>query len=628
MMRIFIISLFSFLLFSCQSSLNEKQTISEEQLSYVPEWSKEAVWYQIFVERFRNGDSLNDPTKDDIVGAYPDEIPEHWSTTPWGHDWYKPDAWFDEVESEKFWDRLQLRRYGGDLQGVLDKLDYLHDLGITAIFFNPLNDSPSLHKYDPRHWRHIDRNFGPNPQGDIEIISSEDPVNPQTWKFTSADSLFLKVVKACHDKNIRVILDYSWNHTGMNFWALNDIRAKGDKSEFADWYDVISYDNPETEEDEFKYKGWYGIKYLPEIKKAITGQDSVFPFKGNLYSSAVKQHIFAVAKRWLDPNQDGDLSDGVDGYRLDVAAEIPLGFWPEFRRIVRQINPEAYLVGEIWWQEWPDKLMEPQQFLKGDMFDAIMNYRWFRPARQFFAQAKPALTPSAFVDSLKRISQGIGMHNQQAMMNLTASHDAPRTSTALFNKNLYKYESKPYGNVSYNVNKPDAKNLKIQKMLLVHQFTYIGAPHIWYGDEVGMWGGDDPDCRKPMVWDDLLYEDEKYKPEGVTQESDEVNQNLELKNFIKELIELRKSLKALVYGSVQFILVDDDQNTLAYQRKFENEEILVVFNRSEEDKTIDIPNVNGEYQSLIGKRDVIISAQNSYKINLKGLSASIFKRMK
>ncbi|HAN00093.1 MAG TPA: alpha-amylase [Marinilabiliales bacterium] len=584
--------------FACQNPKNDYQQTVPEHFTKVPEWAKEVVWYQIFVERFRNGDSTNDPTPDDIRFAYPDSIPADWEITPWTQDWYKPDGYFLHSGLTQFQDNLQLRRYGGDLQGVLDKLDYLSDLGITAIYFNPLNDAPSLHKYDPRYWHHIDRNFGPDPKGDAKIIQSEDPANPQNWQWTQADQLFLKVVEACHRRGIKVIVDYSWNHTGMDFWALNDIRKHGKDSPFADWYAIESFDNPSTPENELKYKGWYHIKYLPEIQKAVVGNDSVFPFEGNFQSPSVKEHIFAVAARWLDPNKDGNPADGIDGFRLDVAAEIPLGFWPEFRSKVREINPEAYLVGEVWWQKYPDDLMDPRPFLKGTMFDAVMNYRWYRPTRQFFSQAEPAIGPKAFADSMKQILEGINPYNAQVMMNLTASHDAPRTATSLYNKNKYKFRAKPYDDANYRIEKPDGETRWIQKMLLIHQYTFVGAPHIWYGDEVGMWGADDPDTRKPMVWGDITYEPETSYPQGKLRKPDVVETDTQLFQFIKELIQLRKQHPALVHGTLEFLVTEDKNGTLLYKRTYNGDVIWVAFNISKNQQTITLEGIEDGLHSF------------------------------
>jgi glycosidase len=188
-----------------------------------PIWAREAIWYQIFVERFRNGDPANDPRPKFMRGAYPGYVPADWKLTPWDQDWYEQQDWA-RADGGGFYKTVQARRFGGDLQGVLDKLDYLHDLGVTAIYFNPLNDSPSLHKYDARHYRHIDRNFGPDPAGDSAIIDAENPIDPTTWRWTAADRLFLKLVRELHRRNMRVIMDYSWNHTGVTFWAWQDLQ--------------------------------------------------------------------------------------------------------------------------------------------------------------------------------------------------------------------------------------------------------------------------------------------------------------------------------------------------------------------------------------------------------------------
>ncbi|HKK41151.1 MAG TPA: alpha-amylase family glycosyl hydrolase, partial [Bacteroidales bacterium] len=441
----------------------------DSSLASVPVWAKNAIWYQIFVERFRNGDRANDPTPEDMYGSYPEKIPADWEITPWGHDWYAHEAWLDKVAADNFSSKIQARRYGGDLQGVLDKIDYISSLGVNAIYFNPLNDSPSLHKYDARTYTHIDRNFGPDPKGDAAIMDHEVHDDPSTWKWTSADSLFLKLVKKFHKRGIKVIMDYSWNHTGRVFWALDDIRKMGRESKFVDWYNITRFDDPETSRDEMQYEGWGGNNpWMPVFRKdIIPPDDKVMPFEGNLHSESLRKHIFEVTKRWLDPDGDGDPSDGIDGFRLDVAGEIPMGFWRDYRKVVRSVNPEAYLVGEIWWLAWPDKLMDPSVYLRGDQFDAVMNYRWYRIARGLFGQADPVLKPTEFVSAVQKINSGINTDNIEAMMNVASSHDSPRLSTSLFNKTLYKVGAKPGENPGYKVNKPDSMTRKEQILLLV-----------------------------------------------------------------------------------------------------------------------------------------------------------------
>lgn len=608
----------SALLVSCSSNKQESKHENQD-LNAVPSWAQEAIWYQIFVERFHNGDAANDPTAADIVNAYPNEVPFNWKTTDWGHDWFAPDTYWPNVSAPNYWDKLQLRRYGGDLQGVLDKLDYLQDLGITAIYFNPLNDAPSMHKYDPRYWHHIDRNFGPNPSDDQQLAENENPADAANWPWTSADSLFLQVIKACHQKGIKVIMDYSWNHVGTDFWALKDIAKKGEKSGFKDWFDIEHFDDPATPENEMSFKTWSGAVNLIEVKKAIVGQDTLFPFEGNLANEQLKQHIFAVTKRWLDPNKDGNPEDGVDGYRLDVAAEIPKGFWPEYRQVVRQINPEALLLGEIWWQEWPDKLMDPLPFLGDKGFDAIMNYRWYKLGRSFFGERPTAISPSEFVAQTNALMAGMDTAQAKAMMNLNASHDSPRFSTSFANSNKYKHWSNPQEDSLYIISKPDSLTLAHQYLMLVHQFTWLGAPHIWYGDEVGMWGGDDPNCRKPMLWKDFTYETETTHPYNRPRTHDVVAPNFTLSAFYKQLIQLRKSHPALVHGDLKFTLVDDSKQVLAYTRSLENSTILVVINRSSTDQEIDVKN---EIDRNLLTNEV---PSDKHKITLKSLTAYVFE---
>jgi len=610
---------------------NKNKPEVDKSLASVPAWAKEAIWYQIFVERFRNGDSSNDPTPADMSGSYPDKIPTNWKITPWGHDWYSHEPWLDSVKATGFYSKIQARRYGGDLQGVLDKMDYIQSLGVTAIYFNPLNDSPSLHKYDARNYAHIDRNFGPDPKGDAAMMDSEIHDDPATWKWTSADMLFLKVIKEFHKRGIKVIMDYSWNHTGKSFWALNDVRKKGKDSKYVDWYSITKFNDPATKEDKFRYKGWGGDNpWMPVFKKDIIPPDNkVMPFEGNFHSQSLKQHIFDVTRRWLDPDGDGNPSDGVDGFRLDVAGEIPMGFWREYRKVVRSVNPDAYLIGEIWWMEWPDKLFDPKVYLEGDQYDAIMNYRWYRVARGFFGQAEPVLKPTGFVKEIIRINKGINFENLQAMMNVPSTHDSPRLSTSLYNKTMDKYKSKPSDNPDYKINKPDQRTRKEQILLLIHQFTFIGAPQIWNGEEVGMWGADDPDCRKPMVWDDISYEDEHTAYDPVRKRpADAVRPDTTLRSFYKKLCRMRKENPALIYGDLTFSVADDQKMVLAYDRMMGNEEIAVVFNRSDSLRFVNVPvRTDGEFEDILsGKSASYKSADKSIEISLGPLSGIVLKK--
>ena len=558
----------------------------EELVMDVPAWSHEAIWYQIFVERFRNGDPSNDPTAEDTYGAWQNP-PSDWAPTPWTSDWYRKDPWAQDMD---FYRSVQMRRYGGDMQGVLDQLPYLEELGVTALYFNPINDAPSLHKFDARNYRHVDRNFGPDPEGDVRIMAAEDPLDPDTWQWTAADLLFLDVVQEAHARGMRVILDYSWNHTGREFWAFKDVVQNQSASKFAEWYDIATFDDPATPDtNEFRYDGWMGVQTLPELAKV--GRDTAHvrgPHEGNLHPE-VKQHVYHVTRRWMDPNGDGDPEDGIDGFRLDVAEMVPLGFWREYRQFVRSINPEAYLVGEVWWESWPHRMADPVPWVQGDIFDAVMHYRWYMPTRSLFAEAPPNLTPSEYVAHMDSIEQGMDSAYLKAMMNLTASHDTPRFATSIYNPVLYKYQASPRAGTGYRVDKPDARTWEIQKQILVQQFTYPGAPHIWNGDEVGMWGADDPDPRKPLVWSDLDYEPETALYDGGTRQPDIVEPDQVRLAVYRQLIALRKEKADLfVSGSVNYLVVNDSSRVLVYERVLDSERAVVAFNASDDQHTVDL----------------------------------------
>ncbi len=599
-----------------------------------PVWAADVVWYQIFAERFRNGDASNDPTPADMHGAYPGFVPADWQITPWTHDWYAPDAYFDGLEARgdfngnpvaSFGQKAQLRRYGGDLQGVRDKIDYLDSLGVTAIYFNPLNDAPSLHKYDARSWLHIDPTFGPDPAGDRALIASETWDDPSTWTMTAADRMFVDVVSDFHARGIRVVLDYSWNHTGREHPAMQDVIAKGEASEYADWY-WTEFDDPSTLTDEFSVQGWFGVFELPELRETVhhDATQGMEAYDGDLYSPSAREHIFAVTRRWLDPNGDGDPSDGVDGYRLDVAAEIGLDWWRAYRRVVREANPDALLIGEIWWDVWPDHLIHPDAFLAGDTFDAIMNYRWYRSARHFFASAPNALPASILADSL-RAYLGDTAHPSMnhAMMNVAASHDTPRLLTSLYNRGRYKYHTKPDDDPAYRIDRPDARTFETARMLLAHQFTYVGAPHVWNGDEMGMWGADDPSPRKPLIWPDLAFEPETTHPLGLPRPTDSVRFDSDHHAYYQHLTRIRADYPALRRGEVDFVLTDDVRGLLGYTRTLDDETVLALFNTSDAPHTVTVATTSASSTDLLGNATSVTSMSDSVRVVLPARRAAI-----
>jgi cyclomaltodextrinase / maltogenic alpha-amylase / neopullulanase len=545
------------------------------QNTSVPDWAKKAIWYQIFPERFCNGDKLNDPTPEAMKGAWPYFVPEGWQIHPWTSEWYKLQPWEIKTGKDFYWNS-GVRRYGGDIQGILNKLDYLKNLGINAIYLTPMFESPSSHKYDATMYHHIDNNFGPDPKKDREIWSKENPGDPSTWQWTTADKLFLKLIQECHKRGMKIILDGVFNHTGTTFWAFQDIVKNQQNSKFKDWYTIQVWDDSSTGK-KFDYEGWLGIKDLPRIHEDQNG-----------LVTGPREHIHAIVKRWMDPNGDGNTNDGIDGWRLDVAEQVEHNFWKEFRIWVKEINPEAYIVGEIWWDDWKNyKMMDASPWLKGDEFDAVMNYRFARAVKNFVVNKKDQVKPQGFIDSINTLYKQYPKENNYVMMNLFDSHDVERVSSQLVNPDfLYDHGGNPSPTSNFDIRKPNAEEIQKQKLMVGIQFTLLGAPQIYYGDEVGMWGGDDPDCRKPMVWKEFKYETEVAHPLGHPRKPDEVNFNSDLFKWYQKIISIRNQNKVLAFGSINFNYVDDQNKILGYTREYKGEKIFILLNNSAEKKTI------------------------------------------
>lgn len=573
-MKKLILLLVTLLLISCNNET--KQTTNLED---VPDWAKEAVWYQIFPERFHNADPSNDPQPIDMAGAWPYFVPDDWQVHPWTSDWYKLQPW-EEATGRDFYGNANIRRYGGDLQGVIDKLDYLKDLGITAIYLNPIFEAPSLHKYDASMYHHVDNNFGPNPEKDREIWATEDPNDPSTWKWTSADSLFLKLIEEVHNRDMKIIIDGVFNHTGTQFWAFKDIVENQENSKYVDWYTIKTFDDPNTEENEFDYEGWLGIKDLPEFREDEYG-----------LVSGPSEHVHAIVKRWMDPNGDGDPSDGIDGWRLDVAEMVSHNFWRTFRKWVRDINPEAYLTGEVWWEDWQNNKMFNASPWFGDQFDAVMNYRFTRAVKHLVFQTEEIVGPQGFIDSMKAQYADYPKDNIYVLMNLLGSHDTERLASLIVNpNNWYDHYASVKDNPDFDVRKPNAEERAKQRLAVGINMTMPGAPFIYYGDEAGMWGGDDPDDRKPMVWAEFEYEDETTHPFGKERPVDKVEFDQELFNWYKNLIAIRNNNKVLSLGDIDFFVIDEQNEVFGYIRTLEDESAWIVINNNPNSYSLDYMN--------------------------------------
>lgn len=421
----------------------------------VPYWVKDAIFYQIFPDRFANGDKTNDPP----------------NVQPWGS---KPNLWGFQ---------------GGDLRGIIQKFDYLLDLGINAIYLNPIFLSTSNHRYNINDYYKIDPKLG----------DMRD---------------FHALVETAHANNVRVILDGVFNHCGRGFFAFADLLDNQEHSAYKDWFYVKRFPvdafSPGKAED---YEAWWGFKSLPKL---------------NISNPEVRDYIFNVAKYWLE--------QGIDGWRLDVPNEInDDAFWDEFRGIVKNLNPDAYLVGEIW---------EVDPHWVGDHhFDGLMHY----PLRKAIVDLiKGKITATVFFKRLEDFARMYPEENLFSMYLPLSSHDIERIQTVLENHT--------------------------DKVLLamLMQFTMPGAPAIYYGDEIGLEGGKDPDNRRAFIW-----EREQW--------------NRQIYAFVKQIVHFRKMDPSLRRGSFKQLYASDKQSCIAYARVLGDNKSLIVINASDVRRYLKIP---------------------------------------
>jgi cyclomaltodextrinase / maltogenic alpha-amylase / neopullulanase len=558
-------------------------------------WAEETIWYQVFPERFRNGNLKNDPTINEVPNA---NLQLGWQVHPWTSDWYKIQPW-EKKKSDKFYDVVFERRYGGDLAGVIGKLNYLKNLGINGIYFNPVFEAQSLHKYDGASFHHIDDNFGNNPETDKKrLLAANETDEPQTWINTSADSVFFKLIQEAHKRDIRIVIDGVFNHSGPEFFAFEDVTKNGPKSRYADWYDIKKWDDPNTPENEFDFAGWWGFKGLPEFYEDENG-----------FHKGVWDYIFAATKKWMDPNNDGDPSDGIDGWRLDVSDQVKPIFWRAWYKHVKSINPAALIVAENW--------SDASEALKDNQFDSAMNYPFAYAMVEFFINDKKRISGAEVARRFNQLKNNYGEERLRKLWNLIDSHDTDRIASMVLNPDLnFDRNRSPRDNPAYLVRKPTKNERTPQKLIAAFQATFIGAPMFYYGTEAGMWGTDDPDDRKPMLWRDMNFENEKTHPLPGRQRPDDVNKfDEELFSYYQSLIQMRKANPALMHGSFDVLDVAVTENTFGFIRAVPGQKLVVIFNRSASQEKIKLISGGGLKDIFSGKR--FESNNNHVRINLR-----------
>lgn len=511
-----------------------------------PDWAKGAVMYQIYVDRFYNGDKSNDVETNEYfyIGDYSRKV-ENWSELPANMDVH--------------------RFYGGDLQGVLDKMDYLQDLGIEVIYFNPLFVSPSNHKYDIQDYDYIDPHFGKIVDDKGELLQNGQHENRYASRYVNrvtnkknleaGNELFAKVVKEAHRRGIKVILDGVFNHCGsFNKWMDRERiyenaegYAKGAHVDAASPYrNYFRFHDENRWPYNPTYDGWWGHDTLPKLN-----------YEG---SKELYDYIMHIAKKWVSPPYNAD------GWRLDVAADLGHSpefnhmFWKDFRKAVKEANPDAIVLAEHYGN--------PISWLLGDEWDTVMNYDAFMEPLTWFLtgmekhsddyRADMYGNAENFWGAMRHHMASFSMPSLQVAMNELSNHDHSRFLTRT-NHKVGRVATLGHQAAEQDVNKA------VMREAVVVQMTWIGAPTIYYGDEAGVCGFTDPDNRRTYPWG---------------------NEDKELIDFHKEIIKIHKECKELKTGSLKFI--DSDYNFLAYGRFNMDARSLILINNNDKDIDRDI----------------------------------------
>ena len=424
-----------------------------------PQWVRDTVWYQIFPERFANGDPELNP-----------EGTKAWDSTvhPGRQDFY-----------------------GGDLQGILDHLDHLVDLGVNGIYFNPIFKAPSNHKYDTEDYFEIDPHFGDK-------------------------KLFKKLVDEAHKRGIKVMLDAVFNHIGDQSPQWQDVIKNGKDSKYADWFHINKFPVSYTPTDNFEFSSdatYETFDYTPHMPKLNTANPEV------------QEYLLSIATYWI---KEFD----IDAWRLDVANEIDHHFWRRFHDATTALKPDFYILGEIWHTSQP--------WLQGDQFTGVMNYAYTEAIKEHFLTHE--------IDALEmknKLNQQLMLYNDQAdsmMFNVLDSHDTARIKT-LANDDM-----------------------ELVKQIFAFTFVQPGTPSIYYGTEYGMTGENDPDDRKPMVWDENLQDHDMYQ-------------------FMQHLIDVRKQItNELNVKDLKWDVANDGLIKLSYNN------IHAVFNTTQSATDLSVEN--------------------------------------
>ena len=537
-----------------------------------PDWAKGAVIYQIYTDRFYNGDPENDVETREYfyIGDYSSKVT----------DWNKYPAAMGVREF-----------YGGDLQGVIDKLDYLQDLGVEVLYFNPLFVSPSNHKYDIQDYDYIDPHFGKIVEDGGELLSPGEKSNKKATKYQkrttsfanleASNELFIKLVEELHRRGMKIILDGVFNHCGsFNKWMDRECiyeRKKGYApgayiSRESPYHDYFRFFSDEEKDWPYngKYDGWWGHDTLPKLN----------------YEESVKleNYILNMGRKWVSPPYN------VDGWRLDVAADLGRSneynhqFWKKFREVVKNANPDAIILAEHYG--------DPREWLGGDEWDTVMNYdafmepiTWFLTGMEKHSdEMREELRGNAdnFTRAMTYHMANMMVPSLLTSMNELSNHDHSRFLTRTNHMVCRVAELGPEAANEF-------VNPAVMREAVAFQMTWIGAPTVYYGDEAGVCGFTDPDNRRTYPWG---HEDQQ------------------MLGFHKEMIRIHKEHEALRTGAV--VMLHCEKNILAYGRFTEEEQIIVILNNRSELAEVTVPVWKAEVPVKTNMRRLMYSYKDGY----------------
>ena len=537
-----------------------------------PDWARGAVIYQIYTDRFYNGDPENDVETREYfyIGDYSSKVT----------DWNKYPAAMGVREF-----------YGGDLQGVIDKLDYLQDLGVEVLYFNPLFVSPSNHKYDIQDYDYIDPHFGKIVEDGGELLSPGEKSNKKATKYQkrttsfanleASNELFIKLVEELHRRGMKIILDGVFNHCGsFNKWMDRECiyeRKKGYApgayiSRESPYHDYFRFFSDEEKDWPYngKYDGWWGHDTLPKLN----------------YEESVKleNYILNMGRKWVSPPYN------VDGWRLDVAADLGRSneynhqFWKKFREVVKNANPDAIILAEHYG--------DPREWLGGDEWDTVMNYDAFMEPITWFLTGMEKHS-----DEMREELRGNADNFTRAMTYHMANMMVPSLLTSMNELSNHDH-SRFLTRTNHMVGRvaelgPEAANEfvnpAVMREAVAFQMTWIGAPTVYYGDEAGVCGFTDPDNRRTYPWG---HEDQQ------------------MLGFHKEMIRIHKEHEALRTGAV--VMLHCEKNILAYGRFTEEEQIIVILNNRSELAEVTVPVWKAEVPVKTNMRRLMYSYKDGY----------------